>query len=243
MVETDGDTDDGDEELADQHAQGTPDEERTTTELLDGPEGEWGGADIDEGKDQGDQEGVADSASGLQEWGRVVEDEVDTGPLLHHLQRGTQDCAADVGRLLEKGTLEAVCPAVEETSAGNDTALVLLVGDDLSKLVLDVLGLGWLTTESLKRSASIFESTLLDVVTWGVGKEEETTGEDDSPGELDTNGNAVRFGTALVLAGVDNAGSEKQTDGNTELVACYESTTNLLWALECWLVEGVKRGM
>ena len=231
VVESDGDTDDGDEELADQHAQGTPHEERTTTELLNSPEGEWGGADVDQGEDQGDQEGVADGTGGLQEWSRVVEDEVHTGPLLHHLQRGTQDRAADVGRLLEKRTLEAVCPAVEETSARNDTALILLVGNDLSKLVLDVLGLGWLTTESLKRSASIFESTLLDVVTWGVGEEEETTSEDDSPGELNTNWNAVRFGTTLVLAGVDNASSEEKTDGNTELVACYESTTNLLWAL------------
>lgn len=69
VVESDGDTDDADEELADQHAESTPDEERTTTELLDGVEGDGGGADVDKGEDQGDQEGVADSTSRLQERG------------------------------------------------------------------------------------------------------------------------------------------------------------------------------
>jgi len=63
VVETNGDTNDGDEELADQHAKGTPDEERATTPLLNGVEGDWGGADVDEGEDQRDQEGVADGAS------------------------------------------------------------------------------------------------------------------------------------------------------------------------------------
>ena len=64
LVETDGDTNDGNEELADQHAKSTPDEQRTTTPLLNGVEGDGGGADVDEGEDQGDQECVADGASG-----------------------------------------------------------------------------------------------------------------------------------------------------------------------------------
>lgn len=38
VVESDGDTNDGNEELADQHAQGTPDEERTTSKPLNGVE-------------------------------------------------------------------------------------------------------------------------------------------------------------------------------------------------------------
>ncbi len=62
VVETDGDTNDGDEELADEHTEGTPNEERSTTESFDGVEGDGGGADVDEGEDQGDQEGVRDGA-------------------------------------------------------------------------------------------------------------------------------------------------------------------------------------
>ena len=41
VVEADGDTDDGDDELADQHAEGTDDEDGAATEALDGPEAGW----------------------------------------------------------------------------------------------------------------------------------------------------------------------------------------------------------
>lgn len=81
VVESDGDTDDGNEELADQHAKSTPDEERTTSKLLNSVERERGRAHVDESKDQRDQEGVADSSSGLQEGSGVVENEVDTSPM------------------------------------------------------------------------------------------------------------------------------------------------------------------
>ena len=64
LVESNSDTNDGNEELADQHAKGTPDEQRTTTPLLNGVEGDRGGADVDKGEDHRDQEGVADGASG-----------------------------------------------------------------------------------------------------------------------------------------------------------------------------------
>lgn len=110
LVETNGNTDNGDDELADQHTESTPDEESTATELLDGVEGNWGGADIDEGEDERDQEGVADSTSRLQEWSRVVKDEVDSGPLLHHLERCTENGAAEVGLLVAESSLEAVHP-------------------------------------------------------------------------------------------------------------------------------------
>lgn len=77
--------DDGDDELADDHAEGTPDEQGATAEALDGPEGDGGGDDVDDGGDHGDEEGVLDGAEVLEEGGAEVEDKVDTGPLLHHL--------------------------------------------------------------------------------------------------------------------------------------------------------------
>lgn len=66
-----GGTDDGGDELADQHAESTPDEEGTTTELLDGVEGDGGGADVDKGGDEGDQEGVRDRSEVLEEGGTL----------------------------------------------------------------------------------------------------------------------------------------------------------------------------
>jgi hypothetical protein len=66
--------------LANQHTESTDDEERSTTELLDRVEGDWGGADIDEGEDEGDDEWVGDGAGRLEEGSGVVEDEVHTRP-------------------------------------------------------------------------------------------------------------------------------------------------------------------
>src|SRR3569833_2767425 len=78
--EEDEDGDEGDEELADQHAQGTPDEDGAAAEALDGPEGNRGREDVDQREDQGHQEDVLDGARGLQEGGRVVKKKVDTSP-------------------------------------------------------------------------------------------------------------------------------------------------------------------
>jgi hypothetical protein len=79
------------------------DEEGSSTELLNGVEGDRGRADVDEGGDERDQERVADRSKCLagfvsfshyfdrvlnldvQEGRAEVEDEVDTGELLHHL--------------------------------------------------------------------------------------------------------------------------------------------------------------
>jgi len=110
LVETNGDTNDGNEELAEEHTKGTPEEERTTTEFLHGEKGDGSRADIDKGEDQGDQESVANGTSGLQEDSGVVEDEVDTGPLLHHLHGSSQNGATNIGARLEERTTEAVRP-------------------------------------------------------------------------------------------------------------------------------------
>ena len=55
-------TDDSDDELHDDHASPTDDKNLAAAEPLDGPEGKRGGADVNEGGDEGDQEGVFDAA-------------------------------------------------------------------------------------------------------------------------------------------------------------------------------------
>lgn len=62
VVDRDGGAEDGGQELTSEHAKGTPDEQRTTTEALDGPERDGSGQDVDEGGDQTDEEGVGDGA-------------------------------------------------------------------------------------------------------------------------------------------------------------------------------------
>lgn len=80
VVETDGNTDDGDDELADKHTEGTDEKDAAATESLNGPEGQRSGEDVDEGEDERDEESVGDGTGGLEEGSRVVEDEVDTSP-------------------------------------------------------------------------------------------------------------------------------------------------------------------
>jgi hypothetical protein len=227
VVETDGNTDNSDDKLADQHAEGTPDEQRTTTELLNGVEGDGGRADVDEGEDQRDQEGVADGTSGLEERSRVVEDEVDTGPLLHHLQRGTKDGLAQVAALLPERTLEAVGPTRNPASGGDHGTLVLLVGDDLGKLGLDVVRVTGLATESGQCVAGSLNVTALDEVARRVGEEEETTTENETEDELNTDGNAVGGSAVDVLGTVVDARGQQETNGNAELVTGNESTSDL----------------
>jgi hypothetical protein len=230
VVESDSDTDDGDEELADKHTKSTDEEDGSTTKSLNSPEREGSGADVDEGEDERDEEDVVDGTGGLEEGSRVVEDEVDTGPLLHHLHGGTEDGSAEVRLAVPERTLEAVGPRAEPRGGGDHLALVLLVGDDLGNLRLDVLGVLGLTTDARKSVNSLFDLATLDKVSGRVGEEEETTSKDDSPGELDTDGDLVRLHGVELLSSVDDAGGEEETDGDTELVTGDESTTNTLGA-------------
>lgn len=231
LVETNGDTNDGDEELADEHTKSTEDEDGTATESLDSPERQRSGADVDQGEDEGDQEGVADGTGGLEEGSRVVEDEVDTSPLLHHLHRGTEDGSSQVRLAGPERTLEAVGPRAEPGGGGDQGTLVLLVGDNLSKLVLDVVGVLRLASDTGQGVDGLLDLALLDEVTGRVGEEHQTTTEDQSPGELNGNGDTVGAGVVVVLGAVDNARGEQDTDGNAELVTSNESTTNLAGAL------------
>lgn len=236
VVETDCDTDDGNEELADQHAKSTPEKDGAATEPLNSPERDRGGEDVDDGKDHGNQEAVADGAGGLEEGGRVVEDEVDTGPLLHHLERSTKDGLAEVGVGLEERTLEAVGPRSEPGGGGDELALVLLVGDDLGKFNLDVLRVLGLTTKTGEGIRRLGELALLDEITRRVGEEEKAAAEDDGPDELDSDRDAVVGGAGVILGGINHARGQHDTNGNAELVTGNQGTTNLAGALfERWL--------
>jgi len=73
LVESDSDTDDGNEELTDEHTESSVDEERATTETFDSVERDGGGADVDDGEDHGDEEGVGDGTSRSEERSGVVE--------------------------------------------------------------------------------------------------------------------------------------------------------------------------
>ena len=80
-----GNTNDTNDELHDDHSCASDNEDLATTEAFDYPKGEGGRADVDEGRDEGDEEGIADCAQRGEKDGSEVEDEIDAGQLLHHL--------------------------------------------------------------------------------------------------------------------------------------------------------------
>lgn len=232
VVEANGDTDGSNNKLADQHGKSTPEQERTAAPLLDTPEGERRGQGVDDVEDDGHEELVGHGTGRLEEGRAVVEDEVDTGPLLHHLERGAQNGLAQVGVGLPERALEAGRPGTEPGSRGNESLLVLLVGDDLSQLVLDVLGLAGLATEPGKSLAGLGELAALDKVTGRVGQEDDAETENGSPDKLQTDGQTVGVGRVPRGGLVGNASSNEQTNGDAELVAGDEGTTDLAGALQ-----------
>ena len=85
----------------------------------------------------------------------------------------------------------------------------------------------WLTTQTGKSVAGTLNAATLDEVTWGVWQEEETTTENETPGKLNADRDAVRAGVGAVLDCVVDTGCDEQTDGDAELVTGDEGTTDL----------------
>ena len=94
-----------------------------------------------------------------------------------------------------------------------------MVGDDLSKLVLNVLRVKRLTTDATKSGSGLVQLALLHVVTRRLGQESKTNREDDSPEKLNSDGDTVGASVAAVLCGVYDAVGEQDANGNAELVA------------------------
>ena len=191
LVETDGDTDNGDDELTDQHAQSTPDKQRSSTELFNGVERDRSGAYVDNGEDHRGEERVIDGTGRLQESGRVVEDEVDTGPLLHHLKRSAEDGSSQVGLGLEDGAGETGGPLSEPGGGGHQGLFVLGVGNDFGKFRLDVRRRLVLSSESGEDVSGTIQTTLLDEVSRGLREQEETDGEAEEIGSVQKPGRSA----------------------------------------------------
>lgn len=206
------------DELHNDHTGGTEDQDRTTSNLLNHDERGWGGEHVDKGGDETDQEGVLDGTELGEEDRAEVEDEVDTGQLLHSLHADTDSGAAKVGGRAGDLALEAGCPGADVAGLRKNGHLVLVVGNDLSEFILDVLGVDRLATDTTKRLSGLVELAFLDPVTGRFGEESKTGGKDDSPQELNGDWDAVRTSIAAVLGGIDNAVGKQNTNGNTELV-------------------------
>lgn len=120
-----------------------------------------------------------------------VEDEVNTSPLLHHLDTRSEDGSAKVGSWVGQSSLEAVCPRGEVAVLGDNRHLVLVVGDDLGEFGLYELRAGRLVTKSLENSCGVVETALHDEEARGLWEPEKSTSQDDGPCELKTDWDTV----------------------------------------------------
>ena len=101
-----------------------------------------------------------------------------------------------------------------------------MVGDNFSKLLLDVLRVNRLTTNSRQDTSSFVELTLDDKVSWRLWEEEETSGKDDSRNQLNSNRDSVRSRVHAVLGSVVDGGCNHQAKGNGKLITSHDSTSD-----------------
>ena len=102
-----------------------------------------------------------------------------------------------------------------------------MVGDNFGQLMLDIVRVGWMTSDPSKSDRSSIDPALLNIPSRRFGQEEESDTEDQSPQELDSHWDSVGTSVHPILGGVDDAICDQDTDGDTELVSGYNGTSNL----------------
>lgn len=207
-------TDDGDDVLADAHADGAHQKERPATHSLNEIHTGQGGDDVDNVGNDADDEGVVDAGL-LEELCAVVEDEVDTSELLENLDTAAnkETLAVDTTKKVGIGSLA-------------NGKLILVVGLDLG----DFGSNGFVVLRELAETSEGLGGTgqivLLDKVTRSLGENKHTGDQDDGPGELDGNGNTVGAGIVTLLRSLVNDGRKEDADSYGELIGANDGTTD-----------------
>lgn len=208
---------DGDDELRDTHADGAGEEQRATAPSVNGQEAGDGGDDVDGGGDHGDGEAAGD-ARVLEVPRAVVEDEVDARELLEGLQGHAGELA-----LQDRG-LEAV-----QVGGLADAALEVQVGLDLAEFRDNGRVSLVETPHAGERRGGLFHLAGADEEARGLGQEDHADEEDEGPGELDGDGDAVGAGVGAVGGGVVDDGGEEEADCDGELVGADDGAADPFW--------------
>lgn len=205
---------DGDDELRDTHADGAGEEERATAPFVNGQEAGDGGDDVDGGGDHGNGEAAGD-ARVLEIPRAVVEDEVDARELLECLQSHAGELA-----LQDRG-LEAV-----PVGGLADAALKVQVGLDLAELRDDDRVSLVEASHAGERAGGRFHLAGADEVARRLGQEDHAEEEDEGPGKLDGDGDAVGAGVGAVGGGVVDDGGEEEADCDGQLVGADDGAAD-----------------
>jgi hypothetical protein len=210
------DTDDGDQVLANAHAEGTNQQQSPTTKPLHAPHAGESHEHVDDVGGDGDQERIGNTRV-LEKDGTVVENEVDTGELLPSLDEDTSE-----------GTEEDFVVGDAEAVDVGSLAQLLLVEVGNTDLVEFGLELGMVRRkgdESGERMGSVVVALLLDEPSRRLGEEDHTDGENETPNELESDGELPRRMVGPVLGGIVDDTGEEKTDGDRPLVTGDDCAT------------------
>lgn len=159
-----------------------------------------------------------------------------------HLHEDSHCRATGITAALEYRSLEAIPPASKVARLWHNLKFIFVIGDDLRKLILDILRINWLSTDGSKSLSSVLELSFLDKISWGFRKDEQTDAQYHCPQELNGYGNSVRSAIIAVLGSIDNTVRDQDPffvsamhrqigkyipNRNTKLVAGHKRTADL----------------
>ena len=150
--------------------------------------------------------------------------------MLHHLKGNAEQCLAEIGAGRSDRSAEAIGPGRNVATLGNDLHLVLVVGYNFGKFLLDIFAVLGLSANAREGVRSFIKPALLDIVTRRLGQEEQTGGQDDGPEKLNADGNTVGTRVVAVLGSVIDAVGEQDTDGYEELITRHDSPADFAWS-------------
>lgn len=220
-----GNTDNGNDEFANTHSDGSQEKQAATTHLLNEVKTGQSGGDVDQIGDETDDERIPDTRV-LEELSTVVEDEVDTGQLLESLE--TTSGQEPLPHL--RG---------ETIGIGRFSERHLILVDSLNLVEFREEGrvVDRKRAETAHGLCGALEIILLDEEARSLREDVHAHGKDKGPDELDGEWDTVRAGVVAVVGTLIGAGSQKETNGNSQLVTSDDRSSDPFWC-RLRLVQG-----
>lgn len=210
----DCDTDNSNNELADTHPNGSQQKKTAATKFLNEVKTGDSRYNIDQVGNETDEESILNTGV-LEELGTIVENEVDTGQLLKGLETTSGHEPLDHlgGETVGIGSLA-------------ERQLILVDSLDFVKFLEETGVVDRERTETAHGAGSTLEIVLLDKEARSLGKDKHPNRENKSPDELDGERDTIRAGIVTVVGALVGASSQKKTDGNSQLVAPDNSSSD-----------------
>lgn len=199
------------------HGGGSSKKTQSSTQLLNGINTGEGRNKVDNTQNDRGLERVGQTNS-LENSGTVVEEVVVTSQLLQRLKHNTHDDSSeDLGLTSDK-----LFPgSVTSQSLSLDTGLDKLnLGVDGRVVFRNLVG----TSNGL---LGLLDLVLLNQVSWRLGHTQHTNNKDDGPGETQSQWDSPGSSVSVPLGTVGSTVTQKDTQGDTQLEANNQSTSDL----------------